>query len=126
MSSDKNFGLVFASAFTVLGLWPLLTRGPVRPFPLALAAVFLAFALWQPAALHPLNRAWTVLGVLLSRIVNPVVTAVLFYAIFTPAGLISRFLGRDPLRLKPAPLAESYWIVRHPPGPAPETMSKQF
>jgi hypothetical protein len=66
------------------------------------------------------------LGLLLGRIVNPVVTAVLFFLVFTPSGLISRLLGRDLLRLKPARETETYWITRHPPGPQSETMSKQF
>lgn len=90
------------------------------------AGVFLVAALLRPASLHPLNRVWTRLGFLLARIVNPVVTAVLFFVVFTPAGLVARLLGKDPLRLKPAPETDSYWIIRHPPGPQSETMSKQF
>jgi hypothetical protein len=35
-------------------------------------------------------------------------------------------LGKDLLRLKREPGADSYWIVRQPPGPAPETMKDQF
>lgn len=125
-SSDRNFGLVFASAFAVLSLWPLRAGGHVRVSALGVAGVFLVAALLRPGLLHPLNRAWTILGLLLARIVNPVVTAVLFFLVFTPAGLISRLLGKDLLRLKPARETETYWIIRHPPGPQSETMSKQF
>lgn len=70
--------------------------------------------------------AWNMLGQLLGRIMNPIVYGVLFFLIVTPAGLISRLRGRDPLRLKLAPEAETYWIIRQPPGPPPESMSKQF
>jgi hypothetical protein len=35
-------------------------------------------------------------------------------------------LGKDMLRLKWRPDADSYWIPRQPPGPAPETMKDQF
>lgn len=125
-SSDRNFGLVFASVFAVLSLWPLRAGGHVRVSALGVAGVFLVVSLLRPALLHPLNRAWTILGLLLGRIVNPVVTAVLFFLVFTPAGLISRLLGKDPLRLKPARETDTYWIIRHPPGPQSETMSKQF
>ncbi len=125
-SSDRNFGLVFAAGFALLGLWPLLKRGTVRWPLLAVAAVFLLAALVRPGLLRPLNKAWTMLGLLLGRIVNPIMTAVLFFLVFTPAGIIGRMLGKDPLRLKRAPDQTSYWIVRNPPGPAPETMAKQF
>ena len=125
-SSDRNFGLVFATVFTALSLWPLRAGGHVRASVLGVAGLFLVIALLRPGLLHPLNRAWTLLGLLLGRIVNPVVTAVLFFLVFTPSGLISRLLGRDLLRLQPARETETYWITRHPPGPQSETMSKQF
>lgn len=125
-SSERSFGLVFAAVFSLLGLWPLRAGGHVRLPALVLAGVFLAVALVRPALLGPLNKAWAMLGLLLGRIVNPVVTAVLFFLVFTPAGFFSRLLGKDPLRLKPAREADTYWITRDPPGPKPETMSKQF
>jgi hypothetical protein len=40
--------------------------------------------------------------------------------------LVLRALGKDLLRLKRDPKADSYWIAREPPGPAPGSMSKQF
>jgi hypothetical protein len=125
-SSDRTFGLVFASVFAVLSLWPLRAGGHVRVPALGVAGVFLVVALLRPGLLHPLNRAWTTLGLLLGRIVNPLVTAVLFFLVFAPAGLISRLRGKDPLRLKPARETDTYWINQHPPGPQPDTMSKQF
>jgi hypothetical protein len=125
-SSDRNFGLLFASVLTVLGLLPLRAGGHVRVPALGLAGFFLVITLLRPAFLHPLNRAWTTLGLLLGRVVNPVVTAVLFFLLFTPAGLISRLRGKDRLRLKPRPETDTYWIIRDPPGPQSETMSKQF
>jgi hypothetical protein len=125
-SSDRSFGLVFAAILTALGLWPLLRAGQVRILALGVAGVFLVVSLFRPALLHPLNKAWMALGLLMAKIVNPIVMATLFLLIFTPAAVISRWLGRDPLRLKPSPEAETYWIVRQPPGPPPHTMSKQF
>lgn len=125
-SSDRTFGLVIASALTVLSLWPLRTGGHVRAPALGLAGVFLAVSLLRPAVLHHLNRAWTFLGLLLGRVVNPVVTAVLFFLVFAPFGLISRLRGKDPLGLKPGLATDSYWNIRHPAGPPSETMAKQF
>ncbi len=44
----------------------------------------------------------------------------LFYGTILPTGLVMRAMGKDLLRLKRDPDADSYWIVRQPPGPAPE------
>ena len=56
----------------------------------------------------------------------PVVMLVVFVATVVPIGLILRFLGKDPLRLKLDPTATTYWIDREPPGPAPGTMKNQY
>jgi predicted membrane metal-binding protein len=125
-STDRNFGLVFAAVFAFLGFWPLHAKGQVRIPLLVVAGVFLIVAVVRPSLLRPLNKVWTLLGLLMGRIVNPIMTAILFFGVFMPVSLILRMLRKDLLRLKSLPEADTYWIVRHPPGPSPETMGKQF
>src|SRR5215813_3835019 len=80
-SSDRSFGLVIATVFLIITFWPLIHAEPVRWWALAVAGVFAALALMWTAALAPLNKYWTKLGVLLYRFVSPVVMAFLFYVI---------------------------------------------
>jgi predicted membrane metal-binding protein len=127
-SSDRSFGFVMAAFFALVALFPLL-HGPlssIRWWALVVAAAFLALALLWTAPLRPLNRAWLKLGLLLSKIVSPVVMMVLFYATVTPVGVLMRLAGKDPLRLRRNAAAASYWIPREPPGPAPDSMKQQF
>jgi hypothetical protein len=124
--SDRSFGLVMAAAFaavTLLNVWHV---GRVWPWTACVAALFLAASWLRPAMLHPLKQIWLKFGLLLHRLVNPVIMALLFYGTVLPTGLVMRMLGKDLLRLKREPDADSYWIVRQPPGPAPETMKDQF
>ncbi len=126
-SSDRGFGIVFAIAFTVIGLFPLLDGGTSRYGSLVLAGVILAMALVKSEWLAPFNKVWFKIGLLLHRIVHPVVMALLFYAVVTPTGLIMRALGKDLLRLRYDRNTESYWIHRSPPrGPTPDSMKNQF
>ena len=60
------------------------------------------------------------------KVVNPLVMWLMFFAVITPFGLVRRLVRRDPLGLRREPKAASYWICRHPPGPAPETIERQF
>jgi hypothetical protein len=126
-SSDRSFGLVFAGFFallTLLKLWRGWTAwGWVF---LGVAAAFAAAALAAPRILAPLNRLWLKLGLLLHKVVTPIIMALLFYGVVTPMGVLMRLLGKDLLRLKRDPGAASYWIERQPPGPAPDTMKNQF
>ncbi|MDA0703687.1 MAG: SxtJ family membrane protein [Proteobacteria bacterium] len=126
-SSDRGFGQVFAVVFAIVAFWPLTgAGGSVHLWSLGLAIAFLAIAYLRPSLLAPLNWVWTRFGLLLHRIVNPLVMGMLFYLTVTPMGLIMRALGKDLLRLKRDPEAKTYWIEREPPGPAPDSMSNQF
>src|SRR5437868_404113 len=123
-SSDRTFGLVMAGFLALLALINGWHAGRLWPWELALAVLFLAATLIKPAVLHPLNRLWMKLGLLLHHIVNPIVMGLLFFGTIWPTGAIMRMRGRDLLRLKREPAANSYWIAREP-GPQPETMKDQ-
>jgi hypothetical protein len=123
--SDRTFGLVMAAALAVVSLvngWHL---GRSWPWTLIAALLFGVAAWLRPSLLRPLNRAWMKLGLLLHKVVNPVVMGLLFYGTILPTGLVMRLRGKDLLRLKREPDAETYWIARAP-GPRPETMRDQF
>lgn len=124
--SDRGFGLVFAVFFATVAVWPLLSGRSLRLWAIALAVLFLGAALLRPSILHPLNRMWTALGIALGKLIEPMVTSVLYFVVFVPFGLLLRALGKDLLRLQYDPRASSYWIPRQPPGPPPESMSNQF
>jgi hypothetical protein len=125
-SSNRTFGLVFAGFFALIAVLPVLRGHALRRWPLPFSAIFLLAALAAPNLLGPLNRAWTALGAVLHTVVNPIILGVLFYLVFTPLGWVLRRMGKDFLRLRAAPEASTYWISRLPPGPPPETMSRQF
>ncbi len=125
-SSNRSFGLVFAAAFGLVGAWPLTGGGEVRWWAVGLAVAFLAVAAARPALLAPLNRLWTAFGLLLHKVVNPVVMGLLFYTTVTPIGVLMRLVGKNPLALRREPAAETYWRRREPPGPPPDSMRHQF
>ena len=55
-----------------------------------------------------------------------IAVAVLFYTVVAPLGFAMRLAGKDPLRLRLDPRAESYWLPRKPPGPPPDSLTNQF
>jgi hypothetical protein len=125
-SSDRVFGLVFAGAFLVIAGWPLWRAEGPRWWALGVAVVFALVALVKPALLSRLNRLWMKLGMLLGKVVSPIALGILFFGVLTPVGALLRLGGKDPLRLKRDPGADSYWIPREPPGPPPDSMTNQF
>lgn len=124
---DRAFGLVFAAVFTGLGVYALWSGSSVSPLLwLGGAAVFAVAAVFAPGLLGPLNRLWTAFGLLLHRIVSPLLMGIIFFLVVTPIAWMMRWKGKDPLRLARDPAAETYWIVRQPPGPEPERIRRQF
>jgi len=124
--SERAFGIVFAILFVVIGTWPMWRGGPPRLWALAIAAAFLLAALVVPKILTPLNRLWMAFGLLLGKIISPIMLFVVYVIAVVPTGLIMRLRGKDPLSRRFDREAASYWVHRKPPGKPDETMSRQF
>lgn len=132
--SDRSFGYVFAAVFALIGVWPAIALGwplrvdltALRWWALVISALFFSIASVRPALLHPLNRLWFQFGIVLSKVMTPIVMGVLFVLTVMPVAVIMRLRGRDLLRLKFDRTAKSYWIMREPPGPSGETMKNQY
>lgn len=127
LPSDRSFGALFAGVSALLAAvrWYRSGLTPVVWLMVAAALVFALLALFRPAWLAPLNRAWMKLADLLGKLVSPLVLGVIFFVLITPYALIARLSGRDPLRLKRRQL-NSYWLERNPPGPAPDSLRNQY
>jgi hypothetical protein len=124
--SDRKFGLTIGIILALIAVWKA-WQGSHWAYAWGAPALFLIiFALWRPAVLAPLNRAWLRLGLVLYRVVNPVVMAILFYLTILPIGLLMRALGKDLLRLKRDSRAKSYWLPRSDERPISESMRQQF
>lgn len=125
-ASERAFGAVMTAALAVAGLLPLAQGGRARLWALAAGAAFLLLAGVRPVLLRPLNRVWQAIGRGLHRIVSPLVLGAVLYLVITPVALLMRLAGKDPLRLRWDPRADSYWIPRDSPGPGPGSMKNQF
>ncbi len=125
-SSSRAFGLMVCGLCLVVAFWPLIGHASPRWWGLGLAIVSAATAIFKPALLAGPNRIWIKLGLLLGKIVSPIALGLVFYCIVTPIGTLVRLTGKDPLRLKLDSRANSYWILREPPGPPPNSMNNQF
>ena len=64
-----------------------------------MAAILAAVSLIALVSLKPINILWFQFGLLLHRVVNPVVMFAIFALVFVSAGMIMR-IWRDPLRLR--------------------------
>lgn len=91
-----------------------------------LSAALLGIATWRPMWLRPLSKLWLGVGLILGRIVSPLVLGAIFFLLITPVAFVGRLLGRDELRMRRSPRETSYWIEREPKGPAADSFKNQY
>lgn len=126
LPSNRKFGGVIAGALALLALHALWKDHSTRAAIFAvLSASFALFALVAPGLLAPLNRLWMAFGLLLGKIVSPLVLGLIFMILITPVALATRLFGRDVLRMKKRKVP-SYWVERDPAGPDSASFQRQF
>ncbi len=121
-SSNKSFGIVFFLVFFLIGIYPLLNSNDVRFWSLLISSIFLILGLMNSKILTPLNRLWFKFGIILGKIISPIVMGIIFFLVVTPIGLIMRILKKDILNLKFNQL-NTYWIEKKGPK---SMMKNQF
>jgi hypothetical protein len=125
-SSERSFGITFAVVFALIAAVKLWHGSTGAIYWLIPSVVILVLAFFWSAPLRPLNRLWFRLALVLHAVVNPIVMGLLFYGTIAPIGLAMRLAGKNPLRLRRDPQAQSYWIARIEDGTAAERMRNQF
>jgi hypothetical protein len=114
---------IFCRAICVLGIAGLGTARRTRTGGCSQRSVSFFFAQFAAPLLSPFNRIWRRFGLAVSRVMNPVLLAIMFFGVLLPTGMILRLVGKDLLRLRIDKSATSYWIGRG--GPV-TFMTKQY
>ena len=126
VGSPRVFGIVFCIVFLAIAKWPLTNEGNVHLWSIIIAGLFLLLAIFIPDSLQPLNRMWFRFGLLLHKVVNPIIMGLLFFFTITPIAVIFRLIGKDPLNRNFDQKLETYWIERNPKELTSDSMKKQF
>lgn len=124
--SDRSFGMVVGGILSAIGAYQLIEASGTYLWFLVPGVLLIVLGLLAPRVLHPLNVGWTRLGLLLGRVVTPIVMFLIYAISVVPTAIVLRLAGKDLLQLKPRPDQSSYWQVREPPGPPPESLRDQF
>ncbi|HEV7321396.1 MAG TPA: SxtJ family membrane protein [Ensifer sp.] len=91
-----------------------------------IGAVLVILAFVAPSTLTRANRLWMKLGLVLFKIVNPVVMFLIYVTTFVPIGFYLRLRGHDALAEQFDKNAKTYWIDKPEAGAVEATMKNQF
>ena len=116
-----TFGILFFILFLIIGLYPLKSDEFIRIWFVVLSLVFLIITIIRPNLFTFLNKLWIQFGILLGKIISPIVMGLVFFCVITPIGILMKIFKKDIMGLKR--VTSSYWINRENET---QNMKKQF
>jgi len=126
LPSNKKFGYFFSSVFAFLAFFFLIKfQHNFFTFFALLTIITLILSVFKSDILRPFNLLWMRLGYFLGIILKPIILSLIFFIIITPIAMITRFFGRDELRIKLQD-CDSHWKTRSPLGPDSSSFKQQF
>ena len=120
----RQFGFICLIVFGAMAALNLLVWSHPR---LALGFVLFGvpvgiLGLLKPKWVRWIYVGWMVCAFPIGWAVSRIVLALLFFALFTPIGLLFRITGRDALLRRKARQVESYWVTK----PMPDDEASYF
>jgi hypothetical protein len=67
-----------------------------------------------PPLVRPVFVVMMAVALPIGFVVSTILMLIIYFLIMTPIGLVMRVFGYDPMRMRPAAGAESFWIERPP------------
>ncbi len=116
-----TFGILFFILFLIIGLYPLKSGGLIRIWSVVLSLIFLIITIIRPNLFTFINKLWIKFGILLGKIISPIVMGLVFFFVVTPIGIVVRIFKKDVMSLKRG--ENTYWINRKDKL---QSMKKQF
>jgi hypothetical protein len=107
---ERQFGTIFIVIFMLVALAGV-KQGRFLIFYtfLSLGGFFFVITVLHLKMLSILSDFWEKIGLIFSKINNPIVFGFLFFIFLTPVALIMRLFKRDELRIRHSRL-DTYWI----------------
>jgi len=112
IGSNRGFGLVFFIVFFIIAVFPLKSGGDLRYWSILISLIFLILGLINSNILSPLNKVWFKFGILLGKIISPIVMGLIFFVVITPTSLLLKLFKKDTLNLKRGN-KKTYWIEKN-------------
>ncbi len=98
--NNITFGILFFVFFLIIGLYPLISNEPIRIWSIIVSLVFLTVTIIKPNLFTFLNKLWIKFGILLGKIISPIVMGLVFFFVVTPIGIFVKILKKDVMGLK--------------------------
>jgi hypothetical protein len=122
----RKFGITFSVLAIGLAAFSFYKESPLWVVFLGGSVFFFLTGVWAYPILKPIYVGWMTFASALGWVNTGLILGVVFYLIFTPAGLVMRLLGKDPLGLRLDRQTTTYWVRRKSQAPDKKRYEKLF
>ena len=114
IGSNKSFGIVFSIFFALIAAYVFYKFENISILLIFLSILFLVLGLIKSILLTPFNILWFKFGIFLSKLISPIIMALIFFVVVTPLALLAKIVKKDFLELnkKKNKKRLSYWIEK--------------
>jgi hypothetical protein len=112
LPSNRNFGFVFSIFFLLIYFYIYINSEISLIWILIISAIFFILGAFNSKLLNPFNKIWYKFGIILGKIISPIIMGFIFYFTITPTGIIMKVMKKDLLNLKFDEKKKSYWIKK--------------
>jgi hypothetical protein len=122
-SYNRDFGLLISAVILFFFIRSYYLHSIINYYLIGAFFFFITVAILRPRWLSVFSILWFYFGILLSKIVSPLILFIIFYFLITPVALIFKILKKDLLKTNFLRNQSSNWVDRNE---QPKSMKKQF
>ena len=114
VSSNKSFGIIFSIVFLILSIYLYIKTGSYPLKLIGICIIFLILGILNSKILTPLNIIWFKFGIIIGRIMSPLIMLIIFFSTLLPISILTRILRKDFLKLdkKKNKKKKTYWELK--------------
>ena len=110
ISSNKSFAIVFAVVFIIIGIYPLLNNEDLRYWSIIVSLILIILGYKNSLLLTPLNFIWFKFGLLLGRVIAPIVMGLIYFVVVYPTNLLLKVFKKNQMGIKYNKSINTYWV----------------
>ena len=112
--SNQSFGFTVGGILSAIAVirYFFFEFGSISMICLTIGLSLIGLAWFLPHSLTRANKLWMQLGLFLFKIINPIITFLLFVICFVPMGLVMKLVRYDPMQRSFDKSAQSYWVTK--------------
>lgn len=110
ISSNKSFAIVFAVVFIIIGIYPLLNNEDLRYWSIFVSLILIILGYKNSILLTPLNSIWFKFGLLLGRVIAPIVMGLIYFVVVYPTNLLLKIFKKNQMGIKYNKSINTYWV----------------